>query len=123
MLYINQGQENTLTLSINQNSRTNFSAYTLNFTHVMSSEVTSYTILTSDPDVFYENYRYCQITLDLAIKNLPYEGQYILNIYGSPTNQHVYNGFCMINGTVESNPFTEYISPNETNENFIYIQD
>lgn len=25
--------------------------------------------------------------------------------------------------TVEANPFTEYISNNEVNENFIYIQD
>ncbi len=29
----------------------------------------------------------------------------------------------VLEGTQESNPFTEYISPNEVNENYIYIQD
>jgi hypothetical protein len=29
----------------------------------------------------------------------------------------------VLDGTAEANPFTEYISPNETNENYIYIQE
>jgi hypothetical protein len=29
----------------------------------------------------------------------------------------------VLEGTEEGDPFTEYISPNEVNENYIYIQD
>ena len=81
MLYIQQGQSNTLTLSIVQNSRAAFTGYTLEFTHVMSSEVTTYNISTSDVANYYANERYCQITIDLAVQNLAYEGQYILRIF------------------------------------------
>ena len=123
MLYIQQAQINTLTLNINQNSRDVFDTYTLNFTHVMSSDVKSYTISLSDSAVFFENVRYCTIQLDLTTDDLPYEGQYTLEIIGEPNSIPLYNGFCMIDGTVETNPFREYVSPNETNENYIYIQD
>lgn len=124
MLYIQQGQVNTLTLSIVQNSRDIFETYSLIFTHVMSSDKKSYIIPLDDSQIYFQNIRYCTIELDLTgINNLPYEGQYTLQIIGEPNNVSVYNGFCMINGTVETNPFTEYVSPNENNENFIYIQD
>lgn len=123
MLYLNKGEENTLVLNINNNSRDTFTGYTLVFTHIMSKEVKSYNISTSDSAVFFENIRYCTITLDFATDDLNYEGQYQLNIYGQPNNQLVYIGMVVLEGTAESNPFTEYISPNETNENYIYIQE
>jgi len=124
MLYINQNQVNTLTLSINQNSRNFFTTYTLIFTHVMSSEVKEYVIDLFNPNVYFFNVRYCTIQLDLTgDNNLPYEGQYTLQIIGEPNSVSLYNGFCMVDGSVETNPFTEYLSPNETNENYIYIQD
>jgi hypothetical protein len=124
MLYINQGQTNTLTLSINENSRDSFTNYILKFTHVMSSDVKNYSIDTSNPNQFVLNsYRYCTIYLDLTTDDLPYEGQYTLDIYGEPGSVPVYSGFCMIAGPTEDKPFTEYVSENETNENFIYIQD
>lgn len=123
MLYLNKAQENTLVLNINNNSRDTFSTYDLIFTHIMSKEVKTYTISTSNPNEFFENIRYCTITLDLATDDLNYEGQYQLNIYGQPDNELVFTGMVVLDGTAESNPFTEYISPNETNENYIYIQD
>ena len=123
MLYLNKGQENTLVLNINNNSRDTFTTYTLIFTHIMSKEVKSYTISTSNSAVFFENIRYCTITLDFITDDLNYEGQYQLNIYGNPNNQLVYTGMVVLEGLAESDPFTEYISPNETNENYIYIQE
>ena len=89
----------------------------------MSKEVKSYSVSTSDAAVFFENIRYCTITLDFATNDLNYEGQYQLNIYGQPNNQLVFIGMVVLDGTAEANPFTEYISQNETNENYIYIQD
>ena len=123
MLYMNKGQENTLVLNINNNSRETFTGYTLVFTHIMSKEVKSYSISTSDPTEYFQNIRYCTITLDLTTDDLNYEGQYQLNIYGRPNNELVFIGMVVLDGTAESNPFTEYISPNETNENYIYIQE
>ena len=123
MLYLNKGQINTLVLNINNNSRSTFTGYTLNFTHVMSKEVKNYTIDTSNPAQFEQNIRYCTIELPLNTNDLNYLGEYILNIYGQPDNELVYTGITILQGTEAGSGFTEYISPNETNENYIYIQD
>ena len=123
MLYMNKGEENTLVLNINNNSRETFTGYTLVFTHIMSKETKSYSIDVEDDNEFYQNIRYCEIYLYLNEDDLNYEGQYVLNIYGNPDNQLVFNGMVVLEGTAEDNPFTEYISNNETNENYIYIQE
>jgi len=123
MLYINKGQENTLVLNINNNSITDFTGYTLSFTHIMSMEEKSYVINKSNPLEYYQNIRYCEITLDLATDDLNYEGEYNLNIYGTNTNttELVFVGIAILQGTEEEPLFTTYISPNEENENYIYI--
>jgi hypothetical protein len=89
----------------------------------MSKEVKSYIIDTSNNLQYAQNIRYCEIVLDLTVNDLNYLGQYTLNIFGRPNNVLVYTGMAVLEGTQESHPFTEYISPNETNENYIYIQD
>lgn len=124
MLILNKGQQNELVLNINNNSRTDFTGYTLTFTHVVSQEVKSYTINLSDPAVYAENDRYCEIILNLqnAGQDLNYLGQYNLQIFGNGSNL-VYTGMAQLNGSEESNPFTEYVSPDEDNSNYIYIQD
>jgi len=125
MLILQKGQQNELVLNINNNSRTDFSGYTLTFTHVLSQEVKSYTISTSNPTQFGENQRYCEIVLDLQLpgQDLNYEGQYQLQIFGNGTNL-VYTGMVRLNGTTEQgNEFVSYVSDNEDNENYIYIQD
>jgi hypothetical protein len=111
-------------LNINNNSRTDFTGYTLTFTHVVSQEVKSYTVNTSNPAQYAENDRYCEIVLNLqnSGQDLNYLGQYNLQIFGNGTNL-VYTGMAQLNGTQEANPFTEYISPDEDNSNYIYIQD
>jgi hypothetical protein len=123
MIYLNKAEENSLVLNINNNSRQTFTGYTLEFTHVMSKEVKTYSIDTSDPAVYFQNIRYCEILLPLNTDDLNYLGQYELNIYGTPDDVLVFNGMVVLEGTQESDPFTEYVSPNETNENYIYIQD
>jgi len=123
MLYLQKGQNNTLTLNINNNSRDTFTGYTLTFTHIMSKEVKSYNINTANPAEFAQNIRYCEIELPLNVSDLNYLGEYQLNIYGTPGNTLVYTGIVILEGTVEQPFFTQYISPNETNQNYIYIQD
>lgn len=124
MLLLNKGQQNELILNINNNSRTDFTGYTLTFTHVVSQEVKSYTVSTSNSAQYAENDRYCEIILNLqnAGQDLNYLGQYNLQIFGNGSNL-VYTGMAQLNGSEESNPFTEYVSPDEDNSNYIYIQD
>lgn len=122
MLYINKGLENTLVLNINNNSRFTFDTYDLKFTHIMSSEVKLYTIDTSDPNEYFSNIRYCTITLPLDTDDLNYLGQYQLQIYGDGTDL-VFTSMAELVGTEEEPLFTEYQSPNENNENYIYIED
>ena len=123
MLYLQKAQENELVLNINNNSRDTFTGYTLEFIHVMSKEVKTYNIDISNPSQYSQNIRYCTIILDLTSDDLNYLGQYVLNIYGESGNVNVFNGMVVLEGTQEDNPFTQYISPNETNENYIYIQE
>ena len=122
MLYLDKGQVNTLVLNINNNSRETFTGYTLNFVHVMSKMEKTYSIDKSNPSQYFENIRYCTITIDLETDDLIYEGQYQLNIYGETGNQLVFVGMAVLVGSNE-NPFVSYISPNEENKNYIYVKD
>ena len=123
MIILNKGQSNTLVLNINNNSRTDFSGYTLTFLHIVSQEEKTYTISTSNNAQFGENDRYCEIILNFAGNDLNYEGQYQLKIYGNGT-QLVYTGMARLDGTTEQgNTFTQYISNDEENNNYIYIQE
>jgi len=124
MLYLNKGQQNELVMNINNNTTTTFSTYVLEFTHIMSQEVKSYTVDTSDPLEYAQNIRYCEIILNLqdAGQDLNYEGEYQLKIYGNGT-ELVFTGIAILEGTEEQPFFTTYVSPNEVNENYIYIQD
>ena len=123
MIYLDKGVENSLVLNINNNSRTTFTGYTLEFTHIMSKEVKTYSIDISDPAVYFQNIRYCEILLPLDTDDLNYLGEYQLNIYGQNNNELVYTGITILRGVEAGIEFTQYISPNETNENYIYIQD
>ena len=124
MLILQKGIQNELVLNINNNSRTDYTGYTLTFTNVLSQEVKSYTISTSNAQVYASNDRYCEIILNFqnAGQDLNYEGQYQLQIFGNGT-QLVYTGMARLEGTTEDNSFVEYISADEDNSNFIYIQD
>jgi len=124
MLYLQKAQENTLVLNINNNARPNFATYDLVFTHTMSKEIKTYTVNTSNPLQYTQNIRYCSIYLDFVTDDLNYEGEYNLSIYGDGDPlENVFNGIAILEGTQEAPFFTEYVSPNEDNHNYIYIQD
>ena len=123
MIILQKGQVNELVLNINNNSRTDFSGYTLTFLNILSQEVKSYTVSTSNPLQYGANIRYCEIVLDFSVDDLNYEGQYQLDIFGNGTSK-VYTGMARLLGTTEKgNTFTEYVSPDEDNSNYIYIQE
>lgn len=124
MLYLQKGQSNELVMNINNNARPEFSTYDLVFTHIMSQEVKTYTIDTNNSAEYTSNIRYCTIIIDMSVagQDLNYEGEYQLNIYGDGTDL-VFTGIAILEGTEEEPLFTTYVSPNEVNENYIYIQD
>jgi len=124
MLILQKGQQNELVLNINNNSRQDFTGYTLTFVHTLSQEEKTYTISTSNPAQFAENIRYCEIVLNFQNpgQDLNYEGQYQLQIFGNGTTL-VFTGLCRLDGTSEDNSIISYVSSNENNEQYIYIQD
>ena len=123
MLILQKSQQNELVLNINNNSRQDFSGYTLTFVHTLSQESKSYTVNTSNPAEYAENDRYCEIVLNLQNDDLNYEGQYQLQIFGNGTNL-VLTSLCRLDGTTEKgNDYVSYQSPDEDNSNYIYIQD
>ena len=122
MLYINKAEVNNLVLNINLNSRAQFATYDLVFTHIMSKQQKTYVISTSNAAQYTSNERYCTIVLDLEDDDLIYEGQYQLNIFGDEEAE-VYVTMVELQSLTTDKPFTEYISPNEVNENYIYIKD
>lgn len=123
MIILQKGQQNELVMNINNNSRQDFSGYTLTFVHIMSKESKTYLINTSNPAQYAENDRYCEIVLNLQSpgQDLNYEGQYQLTIYGNGTTL-VFIGIVELEGGVEEPLFTQYVSNNEDNSNYIYIQ-
>lgn len=121
MVILNKGQENELVLNINNNSRSTFTGYTLTFVHALSQESKSYVIDTSNPTQYGQNIRYCEIILDLTTNDLPYAGQYSLQIFGDGTSL-VYTIMCDVVDTNPSDEFISYQSNNEDNSNYIYIQ-
>lgn len=123
MIILQKGQQNELVLNINNNSRVDFSGYTLTFVHIMSQESKTYIIPISNPALFGENDRYCEIILNLQNpgQDLNYEGQYQLKIYGNGTSL-VFTGMVLVEGTQEEPFFTTYVSDNENNSNYIYIE-
>jgi hypothetical protein len=123
MLILQKGQQNELVLNINNNSRQDFSGYTLTFVHVLSQEEKTYLINTSNPAEYGENERYCEIVLNLQNDDLNYEGQYQLQIFGNGTSL-VFTSMVRLLGTTEKgNDYISYVSPDEDNSNYIYIQD
>ena len=124
MLYLQKGQPNNLVMNVNNNSRESFTGFTLTFRHIMSQEVKSYNIPTNSLN-YSSNIRYCTFTILLNQDDLNYEGEYQLEVFGtggSPIDpEKVFTGIVILEGTEETPFFTEYISPNEDNENYIYI--
>lgn len=114
MQYVTKGIDNTLTLNINQNSRDTFTNYKFVFTHSLSQYSNEY-ILTLDT----ENDRFCTVILPLSTDDLEYYGQYELTIYGDSTDL-VFTGFVKVIG--EDEEIIPYVSDNEDNNNYIYIE-
>lgn len=120
MIYIDKGTSNNLILNINNNSQVTYTTYILQFTHILSQEFKSYTIHLNDPTEYVDNDRYCDIVLPLNSNNLNYLGQYELRVLGDGTDLLLTSMVTLEGQIPASEEFVEYVSPNESNENYIY---
>lgn len=116
MIYINKTGVTTLVLNVNNNTRDSFTTYLLKFTHILSNNVKQYTVNTNIPQQYSENNRYCEMVF---VGNFTYEGEYKLEIYGN-SSVLVYTGIIIVGE--QTDEFTTYISDNENNTNYIYVE-
>lgn len=135
MVYINVNQANEFTLNINNNVRDPFpdGDVILTAVHILSDKTVSQTAKIDPPagdpsyTTFYGNYnaRYTEFWINMLLsrETFSYDGEYDVTI--SNGVQTVYNGIWIATGNslIEQNPFIQFESDNESNENYIYIEE
>lgn len=121
MIIIKNNEINEISLNINNSTRVTIEELKLTFTHVMSKDVKVYEIDVNDNTQYGANDRYCEVVLDLIAEPVTYNGQYELVV---EINDYLtaLKTIAEIEPEVEVDPFTEYQSDNEDNENYIYIE-
>lgn len=135
MLYIKKGELNNVVVTVSQNKTLSSPNYLFSFEHILSKEKVRFypkNISTStaryDEFSFYEGEEPAGYTGDTPYVLFPFEGQYYYGVYetlNQSTNpSYAFSKLEEGRSYVEddSNPeeFTQYISSNEDNDNFIY---
>jgi hypothetical protein len=151
MIYIDVTKSNEFALNINNNQRgwpNNYAGsppvqqdtgnVQFRFTHILSNHFTFYSpvicypLTYQDPIPpssarFYGRYndRYVDFEWQQAYigDKLIYDGEYLVEVNEAGTT--LYEGIWKVTGnsSVESDPFVEYQSDNEGNDNYIYIEE
>jgi hypothetical protein len=135
MVYINVTQDNEFVLNINNNSRNPFPEDSVDVlsTHILSDHSVNRTCEINPPsgdpssDIFFAvtNGRYSEFWMsrDTASEMFIYDGEYDITITNG--NEILYKGIWKATGNseAEENPFIEYTSDNERNDNYIYIEE
>lgn len=137
MLLIKKGQTNNISVSVSLNATLSNPSYLFKFVNILSKDTYIFY-----PKVILQNERYDEfqfiegsptnLSLDPAVVSFTYEGQYWVYIYEMPcqsTNLDPDNGKLIWEGraqVIDNCPdpqYWEYISDNEDNANFIFIQE
>jgi len=135
MVYINVTQDNEFVLNINNNSRSPFPEDEVGVlsTHILSDYSVNRTCKINPPsgdpstNIFFAvtNGRYTEFWMSqtTASEMFVYDGEYDITI--SNGNEVLYNGIWKATGNseTEENPFIQYTSDNERNDNYIYIEE
>ena len=138
MFLIKKGERNELVVSVSLNKTLPNPTYLFSFTHILSKETIRFipqNISTAtnrfDEFVFFES-QYENLNVVPPRVTFPYDGQYYYSIYEqvSTTNLNpllafnkVAEGRTLIEDLCVVDPYYEYISPNESNANFIFISE
>lgn len=138
MILLKKGQLNKMAVSASQNKLLSNPVYLFSFQHIMSGEkvifypenITTGTSQRYDEFQFIESSSSTGFSGSTPYKYFRYEGQYYYGIYenistGTTNPSLSYNkvseGRALVLGLEELPAYEQYISPNETNNNFIYI--
>jgi len=138
MFLVKKGERNELVVSVFANSTLPNPTYLFVFTHILSKEQArfipqnlSQNKLRYNEFVFFESI-YENLNVSPPRVTFPYDGQYYYEIYEqtSTTNLDpilsfgkVAEGRGLIEDLCVPDSFYEYISPNEANENYVFISD
>jgi hypothetical protein len=138
MFLVKKGERNELVVSVYANSILTNPTYLFVFTHIVSKEQAifipqdiSINKLRYNEFVFFESI-YENLNVSPPRVTFPYDGQYYYEIYEqvSTTNLNpllalnkVAEGRGLIEDLCVPDSYYEYISPNEVNENYVFISD
>lgn len=138
MLLIKKGELNKLVVSVSLNKTLANPTYLFSFQNIFSKERVSFIPQNiSTHTSRYDEFKFFESeTTNLAITpprvNFEYDGQYWVSIYEqvSTTNTNpalaynkLYEGRAQVLDYCIPDPYTQYISSNEDNANFIYLTD
>lgn len=140
MIYIKRGETNDIVTTCSLNKEYPGSPYYLfSFTHILSKEVVRfYPQNISTHTNRYDEFRFIEgvnenLNAVPPIVTFPYEGQYYYSIFemvnsGSTNPSTAYNkveeGRAYVSGNTQDVSFyTEFISSNEDNDNYIFLSD
>lgn len=138
MILLKKGQLNKMAVSASQNKLLSNPVYLFSFQHIMSGDkvifypqnITSGTSDRYDEFQFIESDTNTGYSGSTPYKYFRYEGQYYYGIYenittGTTSPSASYNkvneGRALVIDLNDAPIYEQYISPNETNNNFIYI--
>jgi len=142
MFLIEKGRRNDLVVSVSLNKTLPNPTYLFSFTHILSKETIRFipqNISTSTSR--YDEFRFFESDVEnLSIVppriTFPYEGQYLYAVYAQPygsgnlnpefASEKVESGdalFIVQSASTTNDYYTEYISNNEFNSNYIFAPD
>ena len=139
MLYIKRNNKNNMVVTVSQNKTLSDPYYLFSFTHILSKETVKFyplDISTSrsryDEFEFFEGEAPLGYTGSTPYELFPHEGQYYYSVYemyssGTTDPQYAYSkleeGRAIVEDDSVPADYTQYISNNENNANFIYYGD
>ena len=140
MLYINKNSYNRLYVTVSQGSTLVNPFYLFSFTHILSNEVVNFVPQNvSTASSRYDEFLFIEasnenLSLVPPIVTFPYEGQYLYSIYEQSTSgntdpsyscNELEQGRAFVNFVNADGDepvyYVQFISDNETNENYIFI--
>ena len=139
MLTIKKGTTNMVVVTITQNQSAESPKYYLfSFVHILSKEVVRfYMKSTINTNARYDEYMFDEVDGTGIPEDelngdviFPYDGQYFYSVYEMPTKSlnpssarlKLEEGRAVVYNNEKTEYYTEYISSNENNNNYIYLK-
>jgi hypothetical protein len=138
MLYIKRGQTNNISVTLTQNSQPGFPYYLFSFENILSKDtITFFPQNITTASSRYDEFVFVETDTPVSGQTPPqvtfqYEGDYYYKVYqmastGSTNPSSalgvIEEGRALVSGDTIGVFYTEFISSNENNNNFIFLAD